>query len=54
MQPHCRVRSRSSVDYQTWGRWCKDHVKGFIEKADALKDEGVKKVMIMAVDEQLS
>ena len=33
------------------GKVCEDHVKGFIDKADALRNEGVKKIMIMAVDE---
>ena len=33
------------------GKVCEEHVKGFIDKADALKSEGVKTVMIMAVDE---
>ncbi|CAK0781578.1 hypothetical protein CVIRNUC_005411 [Coccomyxa viridis] len=33
------------------GKVCEEHVKGFIDKADALKSEGVKTVMIMAVDD---
>lgn len=32
------------------GKVCEEHVKGYIEKADALKNEGVKKVMVMGVD----
>ena len=32
------------------GKVCEEHVRGYIDMADALKDEGVKKVAIMAVD----
>ncbi len=32
------------------GKVCEEHVKGYIDLADALKDEGVKKVVVMAVD----
>lgn len=32
------------------GKVCEEHVKGFLDQAEALKDEGVKKVMILAVD----
>ncbi len=32
------------------GKVCEEHVKGYIDMADALKDEGVKKVVVMAVD----
>lgn len=32
------------------GKVCEEHVRGYIDMADALKDEGVKKVVIMAVD----
>jgi peroxiredoxin len=32
------------------GKVCEEHVKGYLDQAEALKDEGVKKVMILAVD----
>ncbi len=32
------------------GKVCEEHVKGFIDTAEALKDEGVEKVAVMAVD----
>ena len=32
------------------GKACEEHVRGYIDKAEALKDEGVKKVAVMAVD----
>lgn len=32
------------------GKVCEEHVKGYLDNAEALKAEGVKKVMVMAVD----